>query len=114
MYANAKTKDIELFQHLAGKPTGGDMSLESVAWRELVPAFMISELSRAFQIGFLIYLPFIVIDLVVASVLMSAGMMMLPPVMISLPFKVIIFVLIDGWYKLVGSLVESYVPMVGG
>jgi flagellar biosynthesis protein FliP len=105
MYANAKTKDIELFQH---------MSLESVAWRELVPAFMISELSRAFQIGFLIYLPFIVIDLVVASVLMSAGMMMLPPVMISLPFKVIIFVLIDGWYKLVGSLVESYVPMVGG
>jgi flagellar biosynthesis protein FliP len=114
MFANAKTKDIELFQHLAGKPSGGEMTLESVAWRELVPAFMISELSRAFQIGFLIYLPFIVIDLVVASVLMSAGMMMLPPVMISLPFKVIIFVLIDGWYKLVGSLVESYVPMVGG
>jgi len=79
-----------------------------------VPAFMISELRRAFTIGFLIYLPFVAIDLIVASVLMSAGMMMLPPVMISLPFKVIFFVLIDGWYMLAGSLMESYLPMAGG
>ena len=83
-------------------------------WRSLVPAFMISELRRAFTIGFLIYLPFLVIDLIVASVLMSAGMMMLPPVLISLPFKVIFFVLIDGWYMLAGSLMESYVPVTGG
>ena len=74
----------------------------------LIPAFMISELRRAFLIGFLIYLPFLAIDLIVASVLMSAGMMMLPPVIISLPFKVIFFVLIDGWHMLAGSLVESF------
>ena len=75
---------------------------------------MISELRRAFTIGFLLYLPFIAIDLVVASVLMSAGMMMLPPVMISLPFKVIFFVLIDGWYLLAGSLMQSYAAVGGG
>jgi flagellar biosynthetic protein FliP len=75
---------------------------------------MISELRRAFTIGFLIYLPFIAIDLIVASVLMSAGMMMLPPVIVSLPFKVIFFVLIDGWYMLAGSLMESYIPFAGG
>lgn len=114
MFANAQTKEIELFRHLAGQDPLDEMTIDSVGWRELVPAFMISELKHAFFIGFLVYLPFIVIDLVIASVLMSAGMMMLPPVMISLPFKVIIFVLIDGWYKLVGSLIESYVPMVGG
>ena len=77
----------------------------------LVPAFMISELRRAFTIGFLIYLPFIAIDLIVASILMSAGMMMLPPVLVSLPFKVIFFVLIDGWYMLAGSLMEGYLPL---
>lgn len=79
-----------------------------VPWSTLVPAFMISELRRAFTIGFMIYLPFVVIDLIVASVLMAAGMMMLSPVMISLPFKVIFFVLIDGWYMLAGSLMQSY------
>ena len=87
---------------------------DEASWRHLVPAFMISELRRAFSIGFLIYLPFVAIDLIVASVLMSAGMMMLPPVLISLPFKVIFFVLIDGWYMLAGSLMESYVPLAGG
>ena len=74
---------------------------------------MISELRRAFAIGFLVYLPFVAIDLIVASILMSAGMMMLPPVLISLPFKIIFFVLIDGWYMLAGSLMESYMPLSG-
>ena len=69
---------------------------------------MISELKRAFEIGFLIFIPFLIIDMVVASVLMSMGMMMLPPVMISLPFKLIFFVLVDGWYLVVGSLVQSF------
>ena len=74
----------------------------------LVPAFMISEMKTAFQIGFLIYLPFLVIDMVVSSVLMAMGMMMLPPVMISLPFKLLIFVLVDGWNLLTLSLIESF------
>jgi flagellar biosynthetic protein FliP len=77
-------------------------------FRVLVPAFMISELRRAFEIGFLLFLPFLVIDLVVSSVLMSMGMMMLPPVTISLPFKLIFFVLVDGWYLVAGSLVQSF------
>ena len=77
----------------------------------LLPAFMISELRRAFEIGFLIFVPFLVIDMVVASVLMSMGMMMLPPVMISLPFKLIFFVLVDGWSLVVGSLVQSFGPI---
>ena len=81
---------------------------EEISLRTLVPAFMISELRRAFEIGFLIYLPFIIIDLVVASVLMAMGMMMLPPVIISLPFKLIFFVLADGWHLLAGSLVQSF------
>ncbi len=76
--------------------------------RALVPAFMISELRRAFEIGFLLFLPFVIIDMVVASVLMSMGMMMLPPVMISLPFKLIFFVLVDGWFLVAGSLVQSF------
>jgi flagellar biosynthetic protein FliP len=74
----------------------------------LIPAFMISELRRAFEIGFLIYLPFLVIDMLVASVLMSMGMMMLPPATFSLPFKLIFFVLVDGWYLITGSLVQSF------
>jgi len=74
----------------------------------LVPAFMISELKRAFEIGFLLFIPFLIIDMVVASVLMSMGMMMLPPVTISLPFKIIFFVLIDGWHLIAGSLIQSY------
>jgi flagellar biosynthetic protein FliP len=82
--------------------------VEDTPLRALIPAFMISELRRAFEIGFLIFLPFLIIDMVVASILMSMGMMMLPPVLISLPFKLIFFVLVDGWYLVVGSLVESF------
>ncbi|SDF34738.1 flagellar type III secretion system pore protein FliP [Limimaricola pyoseonensis] len=120
MFANTRPRDIELFADLADRSDGtaGELVLPETAaeasWRTLVPAFMISELRRAFSIGFLIYLPFVAIDLIVASVLMSAGMMMLPPVLISLPFKVIFFVLIDGWYMLAGSLMESYMPVAGG
>jgi flagellar biosynthetic protein FliP len=77
-------------------------------FRALIPAFMISELRRAFEIGFLLFVPFLIIDMVVASVLMSMGMMMLPPVMISLPFKLIFFVVVDGWYLVAGSLVQSF------
>ena len=74
----------------------------------LVPAFMISELRRAFEIGFLIFIPFLIIDMVVASVLMALGMMMLPPIIIALPFKIIFFVLVDGWHMIAGSLVRSF------
>lgn len=74
----------------------------------LIPAFMISELRRAFEIGFLLYLPFVIIDMVIASVLMSMGMMMVPPAVISLPFKLVFFVLVDGWYMVAGSLVRSF------
>jgi flagellar biosynthetic protein FliP len=81
---------------------------EDMSLRVLVPSFMISELKRAFEIGFLLFLPFLIIDLVVASVLMSMGMMMLPPVVVSLPFKLIFFVLVDGWHLVAGSLVQSY------
>ncbi|OWY00889.1 MULTISPECIES: flagellar type III secretion system pore protein FliP [Thioclava] len=125
MFANTRPKDLKLFADLvrdneAGQnaepapETPAPATAEEANWRTLVPAFMISELRRAFTIGFLIYLPFIAIDLIVASVLMSAGMMMLPPVMISLPFKVIFFVLIDGWYMLAGSMMQSYVAYGGG
>jgi len=121
MFVNTRLQDIELFRDIAARSDGTDTetlkdpeTVEDVGWRELVPAFMISELRRAFYIGFLIYLPFVAIDLIVASVLMAAGMMMMPPVLISLPFKVIFFVLIDGWYMLAGSLMESYIPIAGG
>ena len=106
MLSHVREKDLELFVNLAGEDTTG--APEDVSLRSLVPAFMISELRRAFEIGFLLFIPFIVIDLVVASILMSMGMMMLPPVLISLPFKLIFFMLVDGWHMVVGSLVESY------
>ena len=121
MSGNVREKDLALFQDIAarsaqrnGEPVPEVNPDEPPSWRALVPAFMMSELRRAFSIGFLIYLPFVAIDLIIASILMSAGMMMLPPVLISLPFKVIFFVLIDGWYMLAGSLMESYLPAVGG
>ncbi|HYN38106.1 MAG TPA: flagellar biosynthetic protein FliP, partial [Rhodospirillales bacterium] len=76
--------------------------------RVLIPAFMISELRRAFEIGFLVFVPFLIIDMVVTSILMSMGMMMLPPVTVALPFKIIFFVLVDGWFLIVGSLVRSF------
>ena len=90
-----------------GHPRRGAVRAE-MPMRVLVPAFMISELRRAFEIGFLIFLPFLIIDMVVASVLMSMGMMMLPPIIIALPFKIIFFVLVDGWFMIVGSLVRSF------
>jgi flagellar biosynthetic protein FliP len=86
----------------------GTAASDDVPIRALIPAFMISELRRAFEIGFLLFLPFLIIDMVVASILMSMGMMMLPPSIISLPFKIIFFVLVDGWYLICGSLIQSY------
>ncbi len=106
MLKNVRDKDLKLFSDLAKEPAPG--SPEQISLRILIPAFMISELKRAFEIGFLLFLPFLIIDLVVASVLMSMGMMMLPPVVVSLPFKLIFFVLVDGWNLVAGSLVQSY------
>ncbi len=106
MRVNVRDKDLELFYDLTNAPTPDEP--EAIPLQLLIPAFMISELRRAFEIGFLLFLPFVVIDMVVASVLMSMGMMMLPPVVISLPFKLIFFVLVDGWYLVAGSLVRSF------
>jgi flagellar biosynthetic protein FliP len=106
MQKNVREKDLKLFMDLSGEPPPA--TPEEMSLRILVPAFMISELKRAFEIGFLLFLPFLIIDLVVASVLMSMGMMMLPPVVVSLPFKLIFFVLVDGWSLVAGSLVQSY------
>ncbi len=107
MLKNTREKDLALFYRIRNLPN--PQTIDDVPLSVLVPAFMISELKTAFEIGFLIYLPFLVIDMVVSSVLMSMGMMMLPPVMISLPFKLLIFVLVDGWNLLVQRLVESFV-----
>lgn len=113
MLANTREVDLALFQRLSQRGEAEAAALpedrSQIGWSVLVPSFMISELRRAFTIGFLIYLPFIAIDLIVAGILMAAGMMMLSPMVVSLPFKVIFFVLIDGWHKLAGSLVESYI-----
>lgn len=106
MLKNVREKDLKLFSDLSREPAPA--STDTLSLRILVPAFMISELKRAFEIGFLLFLPFLIIDLVVASVLMSMGMMMLPPVVVSLPFKLIFFVLVDGWTLVAGSLVQSY------
>lgn len=106
MLQNTREKDLALFYRIRDLPN--PKTINDVPLTMIVPAFMISELKTAFEIGFLIYLPFLVIDMVVSSVLMSMGMMMLPPVMISLPFKLLIFVLVDGWNLLVQKLVESY------
>ena len=106
MEKNVREKDLQLFMDMSGEPR--PKGPDDVSMRVLVPAFMISELKRAFEIGFLLFLPFLIIDLVVASVLMSMGMMMLPPVVVSLPFKLIFFVLVDGWTLVAGSLIQSY------
>jgi flagellar biosynthetic protein FliP len=106
MQKNVREKDLKLFMDMSGEAPPA--TPEQMSLRILVPAFMISELKRAFEIGFLLFLPFLIIDLVVASVLMSMGMMMLPPVVVSLPFKLIFFVLVDGWTLVAGSLVQSY------
>ena len=98
--------DLALFQDLSQLPQAA--SVEQTSWRVLVPAFLVGELKRAFEIGFLLFLPFLVIDMVVASLLMSLGMMMLPPSVVSLPFKLIFFVLVDGWRLVAGSLVQGF------
>ncbi len=106
MLSQTREKDLALFVMLSkqARPKNAD----DIPTLTIVPAFIISELRTAFQIGFLIYIPFIVVDMVVASVLMSMGMMMLPPVMISLPFKILLFVLVDGWGLVISSLVKSF------
>ena len=106
MIKNVREKDLGLFMDMAREAPPA--APEATPLRILVPAFMISELRRAFEIGFLLFVPFLVIDLVIASVLMSMGMMMLPPVIVSLPFKLIFFVLVDGWSLVAGSLVQSF------
>jgi len=106
MVKHTRQKDLALFLKHSGaeKPK----SVQDIPMTALVPAFAISEIKTAFQMGFMIFIPFLVIDMVVASVLMSMGMMMLPPVMISLPFKILLFVLVDGWYLIVKSLLDSF------
>lgn len=106
MLKEVREKDLDLFSQIA--KVDKLESPEQTPLKILIPAFMISELRRAFEIGFLIFLPFLIIDMVVSSVLMSMGMMMLPPMMVSLPFKLIFFVLVDGWYLVVGSLVKGF------
>lgn len=105
MMAHVQEKDLQLFVDISKTKVEKP---EDMPYQVLIPAFMISELKRAFEIGFLIFIPFLIIDMVVASVLMAMGMAMLPPIVISLPFKIIFFVLVDGWYMLAGSLVRSF------
>ncbi|MFZ3576619.1 flagellar type III secretion system pore protein FliP [Virgibacillus sp. DJP39] len=106
MAANTRQKDLALFMNYAemDKPE----TVQDIPMTTLVPAYAISELKTAFQMGFMIFVPFLIIDMAVASVLMSMGMMMLPPVMISLPFKILLFVLVDGWYLITRSLLEGF------
>ena len=116
MLLHVREADLELFTELGGE--GPYAEPMDVPLQVLIPSFMISELRRAFEIGFMLFLPFLIIDMVTASILMSMGMMMLPPVMISLPFKIVFFVLVDGWYLISGSLIQSFGPstasVVGG
>jgi len=106
MLKQVREKDLALFIKIAKEQRPAKP--EDVSMTTLIPAFAISELKTAFQIGFMIYLPFLILDMVVASVLLSMGMMMLPPIMVSLPFKLLLFVLVDGWHLIVGSLVQSF------
>jgi flagellar biosynthetic protein FliP len=106
MYPQTQLKDVELFMSISGQEWDG--TLEAIPTSVLVPSFMISELRTSFWIGFMIYIPFIVIDMVVASTLMSMGMMMLPPTTISMPFKILLFVLADGWGLIITELVKTF------
>jgi len=106
MFKQTREKDLALLVDIADIERPG--SVDDVPTSVLIPSFIISELKTAFQIGFLLYVPFLILDMVVASVLLSMGMMMLPPIMVSLPFKLMLFVLADGWYLVVGSLVKSF------
>jgi flagellar biosynthesis protein FliP len=106
MIHNTRTKDLDLF--IAISKENPKQTLETLPLKVIIPSFLISELRRGFEIGFLIFLPFLIIDIVVSSILMAMGMMMMPPVMVSLPFKIIFFAIIDGWYLVAGSLVRSF------
>ena len=106
--AKIQIRDINLFTEISGETYEDDTELSDVPFTTLVPAFILSELRKAFIMGFLIYIPFIVIDMVVSSVLMSMGMMMLPPTTISLPFKILLFILADGWNLVIGSLAQTF------
>lgn len=106
MFKQTREKDLALFMNITGSERPANKT--EVPTSSLIPAFVISELKTAFTIGFILYVPFLVIDMVVASVLLSMGMMMLPPIMISLPFKLMLFVLVDGWNLVIGSLVKSF------
>ena len=106
MMSHVREQDLVLFVDLADIPEAE--AREEMPLRALIPAFMISELRRTFEIGFLVFIPFLIIDIVVASILMAMGMMMLPPIIISLPFKIIFFVLVDGWFMVLGSLLRSF------
>ena len=108
MIDHVRQQDLQLFIEMSKTEMPDDVM--EVPLQVLIPSFMISELRRAFEIGFMLFLPFLIIDLVTASILMSMGMMMLPPVTISLPFKIIFFVLVDGWYLIAGSLIRSFDP----
>ena len=107
MFKQTRENDLQLFMGIVAKEK--PRNKEEVPTRALIPAFMISELKTAFQIGFILFIPFLIIDMVVSSILLSMGMMMLPPVMISLPFKIMLFVLVDGWNLLVGSIIRGFV-----
>lgn len=106
MFKQTRQKDLALFVDISGSARPRDLA--DIPTYTVIPAFIISELKTAFQIGFLLYVPFLVLDMVIASVLLSMGMLMLPPILISLPFKVLLFVLVDGWNLVVGSLVKSF------
>jgi flagellar biosynthetic protein FliP len=106
MLKQTRGSDLELFTRVAKQPK--PESADKVPMRVLIPAFVISELKTAFQIGFIIFIPFLIIDMVVASVLMSMGMMMMSPVIVAMPFKIMLFVLVDGWGLIIGSLVQSF------
>ncbi len=106
LFKHTREKDLSIFYSIAGEER--PRNREEVKTQLLIPAYIISELKTGFQIGFLIYVPFLILDMVVASVLLSMGMMMLPPVMVSLPFKILLFVMVDGWNLLLGSLVNSF------
>ena len=106
MVGNTRGKDLDLFIAIAKEDP--KQKLENLPLKIIIPSFIISELRRGFEIGFLIFLPFLIIDIVVSSILMAMGMMMMPPVMVSLPFKIVFFVVVDGWYLIAGSLVRSF------
>jgi flagellar biosynthetic protein FliP len=106
MLKQAREKDLDLFVNLSGSER--PLSVNDLPLSTVIPAFIISEIKTAFQIGFLLYLPMLAIDIIVASVLLSLGMMMLPPIMISMPLKILLFVLVDGWHLIVESLVKGF------